>query len=210
MALAAEARKDYPRAVWMLELALKKDPKEGLFHYELGRIHWELGNDSDAIKHLRLASELNPTLTSAHWVMGELALQNQEYSAAERYFQAALKNDDKHLPSLLSLASMKVNSKDYARAEEYLTRAIALEPHVSKTRLVLGEVQAEHLKKYEEALSTYKQLRQLNAEKKLDESVHMNLDEKIKSLQKNITQAKATKPTEITVRTPSGERKVAE
>ena len=40
MSLAAGARKDYPRAIWMMELALKKAPTEGLFHYQMGRTAW--------------------------------------------------------------------------------------------------------------------------------------------------------------------------
>ncbi|MGZ3721874.1 MAG: tetratricopeptide repeat protein [Bdellovibrionales bacterium] len=209
MSLAAEGRKDYPRAIWMLELALKKAPKEGIFHYELGRIHWELGDDADAVKHLKQASELSPSLTQAHWVMGQLAVQRHDFNEAETLFQKALKIDSKHLPSILGMATLTINNKDFARAEGYLTQAVALNPRSSKARLALAQVQAEHLKKYQDALHTYKQIKQMNADKKLDESVHINLDEKIQSLEKSLTQAAAKpKSGELTVRTPSGERKV--
>jgi tetratricopeptide (TPR) repeat protein len=209
LAVAAEGRKDYPRAIWMLELALKKAPKEGLFHYELARIHWDLGDDADAVKHMKSASELSPNLTEAHATMGELALGRHEYSEAEGYFQKALNNDDKHLPALLGMAMVTMNNKDYARAEGFLARAVSSNPHSSKARLALAEVQEEHLKKYQEALSTYKELKRMNADKKLDESVHINLDEKIQSLEKSLSQAAAKpKSGELTVRTPSNERKV--
>lgn len=206
LSLASEGRKDYPRAIWMLELALKKDPKEGLFHYELGRIHWQIGNDSEAIAHLKQASELNPGLADAQFVMGQLSAQNQDISAAEHYFERALRSNAKHLPSLMALVALKVDGKDYVNAEEYLTRVIELNPRSSKARLALAQVQEEHLKKLQEALHNYKQLKQLSAEKKLDEDIHLNLDDKIRNLEKNLTQV--NNKGQLTVRTPSGERQV--
>ena len=204
LSVAAEGRHDLPRAEWMLELALKKSPSEGLFHYGLGRIHWELKEESEAIKHLKIASELSPSLTDAHFVMGQILSQRQDLAQAEHYWQKALMSNDKHLPSLLAMASLKMNAKDYAHAEEYLNRVITLSPHSSKARLALAQVQEEHLKKLPEALQAYKQLKQLAAEKKLDESVRLNLDEKIKALEKSISQV--DRPPQVTARTPSGER----
>lgn len=188
LAMAAESRHDYPRAVWMLELALKKAPKEGLFHYELGRIHWELKADSEAIKHLKLASELNPTLTGAHWVLGQMAMQRQDYSEASKLLEKALVSDSGHGPSLLAMAQLKMLQKEWDRAETYLLHAIAVYPRSSKARLALAQVQESHLNKLGEALRTYKQLKQLVADHKLDESVTINLDEKIQALQKNVAQ----------------------
>lgn len=204
MSVAAEGRHDLPRAAWMLELALKKAPSEGLFHYNLGRIHWELKEEFEAIKHLKMASELSPGLTDAHSVMGQISLQRQDLSQAEMYWQKALASNDKHVPTLLGLASLKMNAKDYARAEDYLNRVIAISPRSSKARLALAQVQEEHLKKLPEALQAYKQLKQLAAEKKLDEGVRVNLDEKIKTLEKSISQV--DRAPQVTARTPSGER----
>jgi tetratricopeptide (TPR) repeat protein len=209
LAVAAEGRKDYPRAIWMLELALKKAPKEGLFHYELARINWDLGDDSEAVKHMKLASDLSANLTDAHATMGQLALQRHEYSEAEGYFKKALANDDRHIAALLGMAMITLNNKDYSRTEDFLNRAISSNPRGAKARLALAEVQEEHLKKYQDALQTYKELKRMNADKKLDEPVHINLDEKIQSLERSLSQA-AVKPKsgELSVRTPSNERKV--
>ena len=41
----------------------------------------------------------------------------------------------------------------------------------------------------DEALRTYKQLKQLVSERKLDDPVTLNLDEKIQALQKNLARA---------------------
>lgn len=206
MGLAAEGRKDYPRAIWMFELALKKAPKEGIFHYELGRIHWELGQDAAAVAEMKMASDLSPSLVEAHALMGQLALQRQEISEAERYFQKALSVNSKHLPSILGMASAKINSKDYVKAEEYLGQAVDLNPRASKPRLALAQVQEEHLKKYNDALATYRQIKQMSADRKLDEVIQLNLDEKIRNLEKSASQV--NKGGQLTERTPTGERQV--
>jgi tetratricopeptide (TPR) repeat protein len=208
LALSAESRRDYPRAVWMLELALKKAPKEGIFHYELGRIHWELKEDAEAIKHMRLASELNPTLTGAHWVLGQLAMQRGDNAEAEKYLQKALSSDPEHAPSLLVMAQLKMNAKEWDRAETYLMRAISANPRSAKARLALAQVQEQHLRKFEEALRSYRQLKQLAAERKLDEGVQLNLDEKIQTLKKSLTQV--SEAGKVSQRRPSAEGKVHE
>lgn len=204
LSVAAEARKDYPRALWMLELALKKNPNEGIFHYEIGRIQWELKDDAEALKHLKMASDLNSSLTGAHWIMGQMAIQRQDYSAAEHLFEKALESDSEHMPSIFAMAQVKVIKKEWERAEEYLAKAVRYNPRSTKARLALAQVQEEYLKKVQEALHGYKQLKQLSADRKLDESVHINLDEKIQSLEKNITQM----TNKVTTRQPSTERQV--
>lgn len=207
MSLAAVGRQDYPRARWMLELTIKKAPNEGLFHYELARIHWDLKEDAAAIKELKLASDLSPGLTDAHWIMGRIALQRQDFSLAESYLQKALTSNPKHLSAILTMAALKISRKDFNQAEELLQRAAGVNPRSAKARLALAQVQEEHQKKLNDALRTYRQIKQLAHERKLDESIQMNLDDKIRVLEKTLSQA--TKSTEqLTVRTPSAEENV--
>lgn len=207
LSLAAEGRRDYPRARWMLELAIKKAPNEGLFHYELGRIFWDLKESADALRELKLASEASPGLTEAHWIMGRIALQRQEYSQADAYLQKAIESNPRHMPSLMTLAALKINRKDFKQAEELLNRATSVNPRSTKARLALAQVQEEHQKKLSEALHTYRQIKQLAADRKLDEGVTLNLDDKIKTLEKSISQVNKGSQ-QLTVRTPSAERNV--
>lgn len=182
-ALVASHRKDYPRATWMLELALKKDPKQGMFHYEMGRIHWELGDDASALKSLKTASDLNPSLTEAHYIMGQMALQKGSNSEAETLLMKALNNDTRHWPTLMALAVLKSRTGDWSKAAEYLARAVEMNPRSSKARVALAQIQETHLKKPTEALRSYRELKQLAAARKLDEGVQFNVDEKIKMIE---------------------------
>lgn len=203
LSLAAGQRKDYPRAVWMMELALKKTPNEGLFHYQLGRLHWEMGNESDALKSLKQASDLNPALTDAHWITGQLALQKGDYNEAARLLEKALDVDGKHLPSLLAMATVKTKTSDWSAAEGYLDRAIRLNPRALKPRMARAQIQEMHLKDLARALQTYKEIRQLSQARKLDESTPANLEDKIKLLEQSVSQAAQ----KVSARTPSAEGK---
>lgn len=206
MSLAAQSRKDYPRATWMLELALKKAPNEGLFHYQLGRLLWEQGEDAAALKEMKLASDLNPTLVDAHYVTGQIAMQKDDNGEAEKRFRKALAVDPKHAPASLAIASLRLKAQDWSRAEGALEEAISLNPRSTRARLALAQVREQQLKKFQEALDTYKELRSMHSSKKLDEPVTLNLDEKISMLEKSLAQA--SKENQVSSRKPSQEGQV--
>ncbi len=205
MSLAAQNRKNYPRAQWMIELALKKAPNEGLFHYQLGRLHWEQGQDQAALKELKAASDLNGALTEAHYIMGTMALQKESYSEADKYFRKALAADGKHWPSMMGMATVKMKSSDWTEAVAFLEDGIRQNPRSAKTRLALAQLQETQLKNLPEALSAYKELRSQSMAKKLDEPVSLNLDEKIVNIEKNLAQV--SKGKEV-VRKPTAEGQV--
>jgi tetratricopeptide (TPR) repeat protein len=208
MSLAASARKDYPRAIWMLELALKKAPQEGLFHYQLGRIYWEMDDDVAALKSLKTASDLNPSLTDAHWVMGQIELQRGDLGEAERQLLRAINNNHRHWPALMAMASVKSRAKDWSGAEAYLVKAIRTNPRSSKARVALAQVQEMQLKNLSSALSTYREIRQMVSAHKLDDRVELNIDDKIKSLEQALAQVADSK--KVSARNPSNDKKVAE
>jgi tetratricopeptide (TPR) repeat protein len=208
MSLAAEARKDLPRAQWMMELALKKAPNEGLFHYQLGRLYWVNEDTVQALKELKTASDNNPTLTDAHWIVGQIALQKGSFKEAEDYLNKALDNNRNHWPALMALATVKTKGKDWAAAELVLIKAIRANPRSLKARMALAEIQELQLKNLSSALQTYKETRQLVTSRKLDEKPGVNLDEKIKTIEQSLSAVSEQK--KISARKPTGEKKVAE
>jgi tetratricopeptide (TPR) repeat protein len=208
MSLSAASRKDYPRAVWLLELALKKAPGEGLFHYQLGRIAWETGDTAAAIREFKASSDMNPSLVEAHTLMGMLALQKQDHAAAGSLFTKALKVDSRYWPALMGLASVKMKAGEWEEAEGLLEKSVRANPRSSKARVALAQIREQHLKKLAEALQSYKELRSLATEQKLDEGVKFDLDEKIQSLEKSLSQVQKVNQVTSTVRTPAEQRKV--
>lgn len=207
LSLSAAARKDYPRAQWLLELASKKAPQEGIFHYQMGRLAWENGEEALAIKELKAASELNPSLVEAHTLLGQLAYGKQDNSSAERLFQKALSADASHWPALMGLASVKMKTGDWKEAEALLEKSVKMNPASSKARLALAQIQETQLQKISAALQTYKDIKALSADRKLDDGIKVNLDEKIQSLEKSLSQAQ--KVNQVTVRKPAEQRRIA-
>lgn len=188
LSLSAANRKDYQRATWMLELALKKAPNEGLFHYQLGRLHWEQGEDALALKSLKTAADLNQSLTDAQWIIGQMALQRGDTSESERYLKKALSNNPQHWSALMSMAALKSRTKDWQDSADYLQKAISANPRSSKARVALAQLQEMQLKRLADALQSYRDLKRLNNDHKLDEGIHFDVDQKIKNIESNMVQ----------------------
>ncbi len=207
LSLSAANQKNFPRAIWMLELALKKAPREGILHYQMGRLLWETGDEAGALKSLKTASEENADLTEAHSLMGTLAFHRQDFSSAEKYFQKALERDSGHWLSLMGMASVRVKENNWKEAENFLQKCVRANPLSSRVRVALAQIQEQHLKKLAEALEVYKDLKSLSSENKLDEILRFNVDEKINNLEQTLSQAQ--KVNQVTVRQPADEKKVS-
>ena len=204
LALSARERRDYPRARWMIDRALSSAPDQALFHYELARLMWATHDDSGVAAEMKLAAKLGPDLAEAHVFEGQSALRREDFALAKRELDRALAVEPKHHAALLALAEAQLKSNDFAGAEDALTRVIAVEPRHAVARLELARVQETHLKKFEEALRTLKDVRRLSAERKLDGAAPADLFQRIESLEKTVAQAQRDQEKS---RMPSAERK---
>ncbi|MGE4132587.1 MAG: tetratricopeptide repeat protein [Bdellovibrionales bacterium] len=148
--LAAEKRKDFPRALWMLDLAMKKAPSEGLFRYQLGRVLWESGEQAAALKEFKQASDGNSDLTDAHWIVGQIALQRGDLAEARAYLQKALSNDPHHGPAALAMAATYLQEQKWQEAEGHLAKAVRLRPKDAAAKQTLLKVR-EKLRAEEQA-----------------------------------------------------------
>src|SRR6185437_14292476 len=59
LSVAADQRHDLQRALWMIELAVKKSPHNGLLYYQRGRVHWQLNEIGSAIADYNTAVKEN-------------------------------------------------------------------------------------------------------------------------------------------------------
>ena len=189
LSLGASARKDFPRAQWMLDLALKKAPNEGLLHYELARLNWQTNQEAAAVAEMKRASDLNASLFEAHLTLGQLAFERGDLNESRKYLSRAEGVDAHDLNLLLTRADVEVRARDYNAAERYLAQAVAQNPKALKARLALAEIQEQQLKKNAEALSNYKQVKALGVEANADGVVPGNLDQRIQALEKLLAQA---------------------
>lgn len=204
MSLAAESRKELPRAMWMIELALKKAPQSALLTYQQGRLQW-LGNEqTSAQKTLKRATDLDPRLVDAQLLLGQMAMISGDYTEAGKRFQAALAVEPRHLPALLGWAEVRIRAKDSKEANEALAQAVFNHPSSYRARLRQAQVLEQMEKNFPEALNAYKRLKALERDRKLDALVDQDLDGKIRELESAVKQSA---PNQLSLREPAEQKK---
>ena len=181
--LAAEGRKDYPRALWMIDAAIKKaSPKVALFRYQKGRLMWLEKPSEAALKEIDAAVKADPTLVDGHVFLGDARLRSWDLSQAESHFAAALRLKSNHYEALRGLADVKRLKGNLRDSIPLLAQAQGLKPTDLSTRVYLAAAY-EQEKQHSEALSTYRKLRESMTSGLIKEKPEFDVNEKIRSLE---------------------------
>lgn len=207
LSLSAEHAKDWPRARWMAELAVKNAPNEGLVLYQLGRIQWKMDERDLAFQTLEKAADKNSSLVEANVLLGQLALVADHNSEASRYFAKAVAEDAKHFGALMGMAEVGFRARAWDEVEIYLRQAIQVRPRSLQARLRLAEGQEILAKNNADALQSYLEIQKLEKSHKLDEQPSFDIAIKVQSLQASM--AEQLKKKISAERQPSDERKVS-
>lgn len=186
LSLAAEARKDYARAMWMVELALKKSPEQGILLYQQGRLFWRLEEYKQAVEMFEKAVSLDENLVDAHLTLAQVYFRDQEFVKATDHFEIVLKHERDNFTALVGLAECEIHDGDIKRAIEVLARAVDASPRNLEVRLRQAYLLEEKQQDYEKALAFYKEIKRLVDGKKVDGTPGVNIDEKIKNLEVTI------------------------
>jgi tetratricopeptide (TPR) repeat protein len=206
LSLSSEHNKDWPRARWMAELAVKKAPGEGLCLYQLGRLQWSMGEKLTALDTLKKAAAQNASLIDANVLMGQIAMLDQRKSDAEKSFLKAYDRDSQNLAALMGLAEVYRLQRNWPSSEKYLRRAISAHPHHLDARLQLAQGLETFAQDMAGALSIYREIQSLDRKKELDGSATFDLNTKIQTLQATVAEQMKRKMSE---RKPSAEGKVS-
>ena len=90
--VSAEAMHDEPRALWMIDAAMKKTSMDvAVFRYQKSRILWSTKPSEAALKEAQVALDLDPTLIDAHNFLGDALFHTEDFKEAARHYEAALK-----------------------------------------------------------------------------------------------------------------------
>jgi tetratricopeptide (TPR) repeat protein len=79
----------------MLEAAAV-NPHDGEAQYQLGLIHQQRRQYTEAIRRFQAAVAIDPTETDAHFQLGRIANEQGRYEDALRHLETALRLDEKH------------------------------------------------------------------------------------------------------------------
>ncbi|OFZ19015.1 MAG: hypothetical protein A2Z20_11585 [Bdellovibrionales bacterium RBG_16_40_8] len=194
LSLAAEGRKEYSRALWMIDLAIKKSSHMAIFNYQKGRIYWQIGEYTNAVKEYNIAIKENPNFIEPILFLAQLSYKNKDFKSAKKYFMTALQVDADNLSATLGLAEVNETLGDSKSAVEFYAKAVNMSPRTLSYRFKLASLYENSQKDYVQALSVYKRIQTvINESRSLAEEIPVNVKEKINHLEGLLNQKKVVK-----------------
>jgi len=131
-----------PVAVQELREAISADPNYGPAHSQLGLVYMTLKEDALAQQSFERALKIDPNDSSANNNFGLFLCQRKHEKEAMKYFAAALKNPLYATPEN-AYTNAGVCSRmqgDDIKAEEWLRKALALQPDQSQALYQLADI----------------------------------------------------------------------
>lgn len=130
-------------ALRLLQEGLERDPDYPLYHLRIGRSYADQKEFEQAVEHLDRAIEINPALAEAHELRGKCLMLLNRVREARKAFETALANDPRLPPSLVYMALFEADTGQWDSAIDYASRAIAIDPEISRAHVLLGWALAE-------------------------------------------------------------------
>ncbi len=173
----AYARRDYARAVELLNQALQKRPQASRIHYTLAMSYRALGQIDKAKTHLsqygdgkpeiadpevdRLSHLMSGVKTHYHHALG--AVRTRQYDVAAKAFAAALEQEPDNVNARVSLARTQYLSGEPEAALQNLRESVQRDPNNQLARFLLG-VLLDERGEQKEAMSNYRETLRLKPE----------------------------------------------
>lgn len=117
---------------------LQKFPDLAAVHAALGLCFQRIDDASRAIEEFRYAIELAPKDPLNHLYLANLYFAKERYDRAMSGYQAVIEEDPLNVHAYERLAEMSLQTSDFAAAEKWLKRLIALKPTDQRARLSYG------------------------------------------------------------------------
>ncbi len=196
MSVASENLGHTERAMWMIDLSLKKATNVGVLRYQRGRILWKQQFYKEAIAEMEKAIRLDKNIKDAYVFLGEVYLRELDFNKSSKYFQSALLIEPRNKEALFGLASCHIELEQATEAVSVIERGISNYPRSLEFRLQEVYVYENLLKNADVALSKYKNLRTLMSNKRVEGTLPFDIGEKIKVLEEVSQRTLASKPSE--------------
>jgi Tfp pilus assembly protein PilF len=150
-------------AVIRLEEALKIFPNSPRLWFALGMAQFKQSKNDDAVKAFTRALDLDPKFAPALAYLGLTYEELGQYDEALKFYDQALGVDDQMAVAnyLAGSALLKQNTADPTRLENYLARAIKLDPAYAEARLALAKLYMRS-NRFEEAATELERVRKLS------------------------------------------------
>lgn len=204
LSLAAEGRGEIPRALWMIELSLKKAPMLGAFYLQKARLMWIQKEYAVVVQTLEKGIASDPRFTENHKFLAQIYLRDQDFDKSTDLFAQVISHRSDDEIALNGLAEGQIQKGNHQAAVQTLENGISRYPKRLDWRLRQAFVYEEILHSYAEALNRYQKIEDLA--KRSGAHLTVNVGEKITGLKKLI----AKKAEEAATAQATSERKPAE
>jgi len=125
---AVAAERDDPReALPYIRKYCELKPRDPRGRFALGAAYYYSRDYDAAAKELRAVAGLSRTAAGAHYFLGRIAVQEGRLPEAVNELEKALKQNPRYADALAELGHVRLNQKEYQRAEEALVRAIQID-----------------------------------------------------------------------------------
>ena len=117
------------------------NPHDGEAQYQLGLIHQQRRQYSEAIERFRRAVAIDPTLTDAHFQLGKIAREQGRLHDAIGHFQTVIDQDERHSSSetLRELGAIYVAARQFEDARNELALYTERRPYDPEGLYYYGE-----------------------------------------------------------------------
>lgn len=207
LSLSAEVKGDLDRAMWMIELALKKAPQEGLVVYQKGRLQYALGEMSLAVQTFEESLKTRADLLGARLVLGQIYYRDQDFDKAKVHFKAAVKLDSQLTEAWAALAECELEDGNGEAALVALEKAISLDSKNLDHRIREAYIYEKVINKPDLALESYQKAQSFGQKTKVSHNVTNMLNEKINQLKEQVAKEKPGE--QVSQRTPAKEEGVS-
>jgi tetratricopeptide (TPR) repeat protein len=134
---------------------LSKAEKDAERNLQMAKMLLKRGFGTKALPKLEKALELNPALTEARLLSGEVYLKDEQYDKAKEQFEKVFEIDANSNEARVGIASVHIAEGNLDEAEAQLQKAIALNPDPTLALYRLGQVY-EGKGDVQKAMETYK------------------------------------------------------
>ena len=155
MGVLQATNQKHAEALVFLNKAVTYDPLNGEVHYNLAKLHSDMGNDALAIRHHKLATSLTPT-NKKYWLnYGNSLNKLARYDDALVPYDRALNLDEKYFEAWMGAGLALGNLKRLNQSLDCFIKASEINPNNEGVWLYLGHSLSD-LKSYREAINSYR------------------------------------------------------
>jgi tetratricopeptide (TPR) repeat protein len=155
LALAAQEKGDFQRAVHHYESVLAQYPSLTRAHYNLGNAMLDLGEFGEAEAHYRATIELEPTMARAYHNLGYIRYLQQKWKDAAVYYRKAVELDPEFALGYYGLGNTLFELGDPDGSISSYKEAVRLRPDFTDAHVNLGN-SLQRIGQYEEAIAHYR------------------------------------------------------